>query len=323
MGLKVIKPGLLTTVQDCGRFGYLRLGLTCGGAMDEQAACWANHLLDNPVDAALLEITIGNVELRAERPLWLAVTGADLQLDLNGRPIAPWQSFPVAAGDRLHFGWARRGIRGYLAVAGGLQVPACFGSRSSVLREPHDGLLGRALTAGDELPCLAEQPDRQRRMTPPTFQPDYRAELVLRVILGYQIERFRLADLKQFFSSPYLLQPESDRMGYRLSGPAIRPELSGMLSEGTCYGAIQVPPDGQPIVLMKDHQSLGGYAKLGAVLSLDAFALSQRQAGTELRFAEIELAEAQRLMRAFYRFFGVQHAGRSARGGTGSRPPSE
>lgn len=306
-GFLVKKAGALSLLQDRGRFGYQALGLTSGGPMDEHAALWANHLLANDINAPLLEITLGNVVLEALGNSRIAVTGADCGFAINRVAGENWSVHWVSAGDRLNFGWMRNGVRCYLAVSGGFRVSPEFGSVSTVVRESIGGLSGAPLKVDQVLPYEPMAKSQGRiQAVPYRFRPDYqRSPLTLRLIPGYQYHAFSQAERIRLFESPYTVLPESDRMGYRLSGLSVRPEVKGILSEGIAYGAVQIPPDGQPIILMKDRQTLGGYPKIGTVLPLDLYALSQSRAGSEVMFERVELDEAQSLMRSFYRFFGV------------------
>lgn len=341
--LKILTAGPLTTIQDLGRFGYQYQGITTGGALDEHAARWANKLLGNAPGAALLEITLGNFSLEAETDTWIAITGARAELLLNGESVSGWQTLKLHAGDQLSIGWAEAGMRIYLAVYGGIQSAPEFGSRSTVVREGIGGLAGKAIVAGDQLPvaaCPAASPvaiPEFKRSVPPCYLPDYfQAErfppehllqehllqehgqgdtsslegtekadeiLTLRVIEGYQIEHFSNDCLKNFYSESYQIRSESDRMGIRLQGSPLQPQIQGIASEGICFGAIQVPSDGQPIVLLKDRQTLGGYPKLGSLLPLDSFKLAQQRPGTLVRFTPISAQAAVEEMRAFYQFF--------------------
>lgn len=284
-GLTVIKPGMLTLLQDLGRFGYQHLGLTPGGAADEQAFLWANKLLDNSPNSAALEITLGGLELRVEKAIRIALTGADLQASCNGVALANWQTHNVKAGDRLQFGFPRSGVRAYLAVAGGFVLAPAFGSVATVVREQMGGLdgRGRPLQEGDRLPCAVSEPGMLRRV-PPRFIPDYAEPLTVRVMDGQQRALFDDAQMNRFYASEYRVSTQSDRMGVRLDGPGLHPTEGGIVSEGIPFGAIQVPPSGQPIILLKDRQTIGGYPKLGTVHPLDAFALAQRQPGQLIRF---------------------------------------
>ncbi len=304
-GIRVINPGVLTLVQDLGRFGYQHLGLSPGGAADEHAFLWANRLLGNAPGSAQLEICLGGLQLQAEVATRMAITGADLQATLNGRALTPWQTFAVTPGDRLHFGHPRGGVRGYLAVQGGFGIAPTFGSVSTVMREQIGGLdgWGRPLAKGDFLPCTEGTGPSLR--VPWRYLPDYHQPLVLRVIAIDQSEAVGAGLLKNLFQSAYQISAQSDRMGVRLSGEALRPPQGGIVSEGLGFGTVQIPPDGQPIIMLKDRQTIGGYPKLGTVFPLDAFALSQRQPHTTVTFEPVALNDAQGRLARFYRFFGV------------------
>lgn len=293
-GLVVIKPGMLTLLQDLGRFGYQHLGLTTGGAADEQAFLWANKLLDNPPNSPALEITLGGLILEVQKSTRVALTGADLQASCNGVALANWQTHNVKTGDRLQFGFPRSGVRAYLAVAGGFVISPTFGSVATVVRERMGGLdgRGRPLQEGDCLPCAAVECKMLRRV-PPRFIPDYTGPLTVRVMEGQQRALFDDAEVSRFYASEYRVSTHSDRMGVRLDGPRLHPTVGGIVSEGIPFGAIQVPPSGQPIILLKDRQTIGGYPKLGTVHPLDAFALAQRQPGQPVRFTPASWEEYQ------------------------------
>ncbi len=290
-GLKVTKPGILTLIQDAGRFGYHGIGLTTGGPLDPLAFQWANRLCQNPLTATALEISIGGLQLEAQADTRLAVTGADMPLKINGVEKAGWQSHPVGAGDRIELGFAKQGIRAYLAVAGGFDITPQFGSTATVSREGLGGLNGDRLQAGDFLPCHHAEPGDCRRLGE-QWRPVYSDEAHCRVIPGYQQQAFSRFQQRMFFSSHYSVSERCDRMGYRLEGPNIKPAVDGILSEGICLGAIQVPADGQPIVLLNDRQTIGGYPKIGSVLSLDIARLAQLQPGKLVSFEPISIDHA-------------------------------
>lgn len=302
--LMVHKSGPLTLVQDWGRAGVAHLGISEGGPMDEHAFCWANHLLDNAMNASMLEITLGNAEIAVDTPMTVAVTGADLGQTLNGAPVAGWQRIHLQPGDRLKFHKPVNGLRAYLAVPGGFALPAPFGSQSCVARHQMGGVDGRACRHGDLLTVNAARRLPWRAVSS-RFVPDYHSTAPLGVILGYQASLFSGAQLARFFGESYRLSPRSDRMGMRLEGGVIEPPSDGIISEAIALGAIQVPPDGQPIILGKDRQTLGGYAKLGVLARRDFSRLSQLMPGQAVRFNELSLAEAGRRWQRFARFFGV------------------
>ena len=304
---RVIKPGAISLLQDEGRFGFQHWGITTGGAMDEHASRWANRLLGNASNDVVLEITLGNVHLEATEDTWIALTGAELNCKINGVSRDNWQTHFVSKGDQLTMGWAQAGVSSYLAVAGGFQLGKEFGSCSTVKREGLGGLNGGVLQAGDQLVfnSVGKYHYTCPHQVPPDFVPDYTTVLNVRVIAGYQAAQFRADSLSSFYSSTYIVKPDSDRMGFRLEGEMIESGVTGLLSEGISYGAIQVPADGQPIILLKDRQTLGGYPKLGSVLPIDGFSLSQRKAGDSVCFSEISLTDAQQLMHKFYTFFSA------------------
>ena len=270
-GFTVIQPGILSLLQDHGRYGHHSIGLTTGGSIDNQSFQWANRLCHNSPQCAAIEVTIGGLVLEANISTSIAVTGAAVPLSINKQPAALWQTHRVQAGDRIELGFAPVGSRSYLAVAAGFQASPSFGSQSTVPREGLGGLHqdGTPLGAGDQLPCLTleQQPPCHRlaEAQRPTLSTDNSAHC--RVVLGYQQQAFSAVQQQLFFSSTYKVTDSSDRMGYRLNGPAIKPAVDGILSEGICLGAIQVPADGQPIVLLADRQTIGGYPKIGSVLS--------------------------------------------------------
>ncbi len=311
-GFTVIHPGLMSQLQDAGRLGHQHVGLTTGGPLDEHAFLWANHLLKNPWDAAAVEISFGGLKLQAQVDTLIAVTGADLAITVNDESAANWQVIPVRAGDRLEFGYPRSGTRAYLAVKGGFQVSPCFGSVATVQREQMGGLTGEGqlLSFGDCLPCAEQEhrkdPQLQKligKRVSNNYLPDYTEPLVLRVIAGYQYDQFPAEQLERFFSEAYQILPDSDRMGVRLQGPPIKALQAGITSEGIALGAIQIPPDGQPIVLMRDRQTIGGYPKLGCVYPPDTGQLAQRHPNTKVRFELMPRHQAQQDLMRFYRYF--------------------
>ncbi|WP_271409165.1 biotin-dependent carboxyltransferase family protein [Pseudomonas sp. Q1-7] len=303
-GLRVIKPGPLSLLQDAGRYGWQHLGVSPAGPMDALAAAWANRLLGNARGAAVLEIALGGVELEAEADLWVALTGADMPLSLGGEPRWNWSRWRVEAGQRLQIGFARSGQRAYLALAEGIRAEPVLGSVACQLREGLGGLdaEGARLAEGDLL--VGGQREFPRGASVPwPWQPDYKVAQSLRVMIGGDAASFEEEQARAFFERPWLLSPQSDRMGARLEGePLVAPQRQW--SQGVVSGAIQVPPDGQPIILMADRQTMGGYPVLGWVHPLDLGRLAQCPANQVLRFIAMSLEDAQDELRAFYRFFG-------------------
>ncbi len=311
-GFTVIQPGILTLLQDAGRFGKHNIGLTNGGPLDKLSFDWANRLLDNDPNACVIEASIGGLALESQINTQIAITGGDAEFTINQKPVASWQTHSVKVGDKIAFGFAKNATRHYLAVKGGFQVEAMFGSCATVVREKLGGLNGSALKAGDALPCLVNtnQNTAQYKVSV-SDQPNYSGDITLRVVLGYQQNTFSHVDKARFLNSNFVISDKCDRMGFRLTGPEIKSELhtksGGMLSEGICYGAIQVPADGQPIVLLNDRQTIGGYPKIGSVFSLDIPKLTQRLPGANIYFEAITIDEAQRQLHlAHYRYQKTQ-----------------
>ncbi|MBO3275101.1 5-oxoprolinase subunit C family protein [Pseudomonas schmalbachii] len=302
-GLRVLKAGPLSLLQDAGRHGWQHLGVSPSGPVDIHAAAWANRLLGNRRGAPLLEIALGGAELEAQVDTWLALTGAELPASLDGVALPGWSRFPVRAGQHLKLGFAASGQRGYLAAAGGFHASPVLGSVASQRREGLGGLHGdgRALAAGDLLPCVDAADAFERPASVSwSYRPDYRKAPTLRVLPG--ADEFPAEQRAAFFSQSWKISPQSDRMGVRLSGQPIAAP-SRQWSLGVVAGAIQIPPDGQPIILQADRQTMGGYPLLGVLHPLDLARLAQCPAHGEVRFTEGSLEQAQADLRAFLRFF--------------------
>ena len=312
MSLCILRPGLLTTVQDLGRFGYQRDGIIVSGAMDATALRVANLLVGNDEGAAGLEITLLGPRIRFASDHLIALTGAHLSPTLNGQPVGRHRAVWVAAGVELAFGAAVAGCRAYLAVAGGVAVPLVLGSRATYLRAGFGGWHGRALRAGDALPVgelAAAGAARQQALTRPDARwaqagwtaglhlgPAPRRTPVVRAIRGPEYEQFSAAAQQAFWQKPFTVTAEADRMGYRLQGPPLaRPLEAELLSSAVTFGTVQVPAGGQPIVLLADHQTTGGYPRIAQVITADFGALAQAVPGQQLEFQEVSLAEAQAL----------------------------
>jgi len=293
-GFIVRQPGLLTLIQDSGRFGTHNLGLTNGGPLDILAFNWANRLLGNAGNSSTLEISFGGLSLESEVDTAIVVTGAEIPIKINAEAIAQWQTHSLKKGDTIELEYTTSGTRAYLAVAGGFNIPPSFGSSATVVREKIGGLGGDKLKAGDHLPCDPHTLSQHYRLADDD-RPYYTDNAVLRVVLGYQQSAFDYMEQQRFFSSEYQVTDRSDRMGFRLEGEAIKSNLTGMLSEGICHGAIQIPADGQPIVLLNDRQTIGGYPKIGSVIPLDTAKLAQLSPGSTIRFESISPEHAHNL----------------------------
>lgn len=301
MALEVLDGGWLTTVQDLGRPGYERYGIPVSGAMDFLALWVANRLVGNPPGAAGLEITLAGPVLAATEPCLVAVTGADLTFQVDGREMPMGMSVFVRRGSVISFGGRRRGCRAYLAVAGGIEVPPVLGSRSTYLPGRFGGLDGRALRPGDRLPIgpvSGHLPERAGRRPPPHLIPAWDESPTVRAVPGPQDDHFPPEGLETFFGAEYRILPTSDRMGYRLEGPPVACLRAEIISDGVPPGAVQIPPDGQPLVMMADHQTTGGYPKIATVITADLSLLAQCVPGeSRVRFRAVTVSEAQRAYR--------------------------
>lgn len=297
-GFIVEQPGVLSLIQDAGRFGAFNAGLTNGGPVDLLAFHWANRLCSNKLNATVIEISMGGLTLTAQVDTTLAVTGANMPLTINGETKALWRSYHVTAGDVIALGFASQGMRCYLAVAGGFNITPSFGSTATVCREGVGGLHGGKLLTGDVLACASINTNsnaKQNLILEDEFIPEYPNELILHTIPSYQQQHFSSYQQRLFFSSEYTVSKNFDRMGYRLNGQVVTCEIDGILSEGICHGAVQIPADGQPIVLLNDRQTIGGYPKIGAVSSIDTAKLGQLSQGSKVRFKPISMEEAHNL----------------------------
>ncbi|UZJ59391.1 biotin-dependent carboxyltransferase family protein [Pseudomonas sp. KU26590] len=277
----------LCLLQDAGRFGVRHLGVTQGGALDWVSMSWANKLLNNALDAAVIEVTLGGLTLLAESDCCLALAGADLGAMLDDRSIAPWRSFFVRKGQQLRFTRPITGARAYLAAPGGFAALDVLGSCATVTREGLGGLegSGKALAEGDQLTYSGAS--FELHALPDHLVPDFSDQRPLDVVLGAQIGQFSGLSLFDAFNSDWTLDSRADRMGIRLLGPELVYQGKPMISEGIPLGGIQVPPDGQPIVLLNDRQTIGGYPRLGALTPLSLARLAQKLPGSVVRMKAV------------------------------------
>ncbi|WHZ10552.1 MAG: Allophanate hydrolase 2 subunit 2 [Burkholderiaceae bacterium] len=299
--LEVLEPGLAVAVQDRGRFGFRRLGVPVAGALDTDLLAAANALAGNPADAAALEVLLTGPTLRVRsgrvRLALAGAIGASVQR-AQGEPVQapPWSTVTASAGDTVRFGAVAAPKEGgpaiaYVAVSGGVDVPPALGSRSTYARAALGGVQGRALAAGDLLGCAGAVGDAFLEFKAP---PLAQADGPIRVIPGPQADHFTEAALQALCDQPFTVTPDSDRMGLRLQGPLLAHSALGadIASDGVTPGAIQVPANGQAIVLMADCQTVGGYPKIATVISADLPRLAHLRPGAQLRFARVGLAEA-------------------------------
>jgi|Deesub1362B_J571_1020462.scaffolds.fasta_scaffold04502_4 antagonist of KipI len=297
---EVLSPGILTTVQDLGREGYLTLGIAESGAMDAFSLVAANRLLGNPDHAAGLEITVAGPKLRCLRRTLVSLTGAHLSARLNQRPLSPGTVFEVREDDLITFGGRVYGMRAYLGVSGGIDVPLVLGSRSTYVYAGFGGFKGRPLRKGDVLSafCVRHPVEPRIEILPDEFQVPREVPERIRVILGPQEDRFTAEGLDTFLNSSYVVTPQSNRMGYRLDGPRIIHRDSPIIvSEATPLGAVQVPGQGTPVILLRERGTTGGYTKIACVITRDLDLLAQIFPGEKVRFHPVEIQEAHRLER--------------------------
>ena len=306
--LRIDKGGLQTTVQDLGRRGVLQYGVIASGVMDPYSYRAANILVGNRGDEAALEITLIGPCITFLSDCLIAITGADLSPSINDVPVGIWRPVYVKKGSRLAFGKNVSGCRAYLAVSGGIDVPEVMGSCSTYLRASIGGFKGRGLQKGDIIPIGREtrfkKPDA-RLMKDSSFAqaswrvsgnhiPVYSSEPIVRVTEGRQADWFNSSSLQAFYNQHFEVTANSDRMGYRLNGPHLKLDNPAeMLSEAVSFGSVQVPPDGQPIVLMADRQTVGGYPKIAQIATVDLPRVGQLKPGDTVRFRQVPLEEAQ------------------------------
>lgn len=292
--IEVLRAGPLATVQDLGRPGWRERGLSLCGALDEFALQAGNLLVGNVPGAAGLEFTLGPATLHFHADACIAITGTDADASLDGRPLRPWWRQRVSAGQTLKLAAPHERMRSYVAIAGGLALPAALGSQSTDLKGGFGGLDGRALRDGDRLPLnpFHALPARTVGMRPPEWSP------TVRVLPGPEHDDFTSAAREAFWASGWTVTPQSNRMGYRLAGPAlVRERGEELASHGVLPGVVQVPPSGQPIVLLADAQTTGGYPKIGVVIRADLWKLGQLRLGARLRFLPCTPAEALTALR--------------------------
>jgi len=295
--IMVVKPGWLTTVQDLGRYGYQQYGMPVSGAMDRYSYILANRLIGNHDHDAALEITLKGPELLFEHDSVIAVTGGDLAPSLDGIVMPLWTSVPVKAGSRITFGTRRIGARSYLAIAGGVDVPVVLGSRATHIASQTGGLKGRTLAQGDILIGKTPSLNQHRTMgrsLPEYLRPIYSSVTALRILPGPQGEAFSEQALAVLTTNSYRLTSQSDRMGYRLEGAKLRHgKAEQYISDGTAMGLLQIPPDEQPILLMADRQTTGGYPKLATVITADLHLAGQLLPGNTIQFTTTTPQEAR------------------------------
>ena len=313
--IEILRAGRLNSVQDLGRHGFRHMGVCQSGALDSTALSVANRLVGNPCNAAGLEFTFGPCILRFTADTRIALTGADFDATLDQRPVSPWWSVPVRAGQSIQLQGPRTGMRAYLAVAGGIDVEVQLGARATDLQAGFGGHAGRALRDGDRLAIDSSVRSSGQNAaairTAPAFgirPPDWyqggnTETISVRVIPGPEYAQFSSAAQKTFWNSGWTLTPHSNRMGFRLAGPELKINKNKDLpSHGVVPGVIQVPPAGQPIVLMAEAQTTGGYPKIGVVIQADLPRLAQLRINRTLQFVICDRAQALTALQENARF---------------------
>lgn len=298
--LEVIEGGFYTTVQDLGRYGYQRYGVPVSGAMDPYALRLANILLGNDEASAALELTLIGPKLNFLEDTTIALAGANLAPRLNGHPAPMWRAFRVQRDSLLTFDGPMIGKQTYLALLGGIDVPVQMGSRSTYVRAGLGGHEGRTLQPGDKL--SASRRGENQRTNPATIPdhlvPQQQDPCPLRVVMGPQSDAFTPEGIAAFFSGAYTVSQQSDRVGYRLEGPPIaHTRGADIVSDGIPFGAVQITGDGQPVILMADRGTTGGYTKIATVIAVDIPKLAQALPGSAVTFQTVSVEEAHRLLR--------------------------
>jgi antagonist of KipI len=298
--IEVQAPGMQTTVQDLGRWGFGQLGVSACGAADAMALRLGNRVIGNPDRAAALEMTLLGGRFLFRGDAWLAMAGADFAATLDDLPVPLWTPFQAAAGQSLRLGGARAGARCYLCVRGGVQVPKLLGSRSTHLPSRIGGFAGRALMKGDLLPIgepFAGLPARE--MKSEVLAQLRPSSAVLRITAAAHSASFPVSSRAALLAESWSVQTDSSRMGLRLSGVALAAPLGGsMTTAGAPLGAIQVPPSGEPVILFVDHQTTGGYPIIGCVISADCWRIGQLRPRQTVRFELVSFDDARRLLLA-------------------------
>lgn len=299
----IINPGLYTTVQDRGRWGYQEYGMPVTGAMDDYSLRLANILVGNDEYDAVLETTLNGPEISFNTNVVAAITGANMMPRVNGFTVPMWRSLKLSKGDVLSFDMVRAGTRGYISFAGGLDIPTVMGSRSTYVRGAIGGYEGRKLKSNDEINVRDKDfPIEQLagRVIPQQYIPQYDDSCIIRAVPGPQDDCFTEESIEKFFSSEYEITKEADRMGYRLSGPQLmHKDGADIISDGINLGSVQVPGHGMPIVMMSDRQTTGGYTKIATVISSDIPVMAQLKPGNKVKFVRIDVRKAHKVLREY------------------------
>ncbi|UQB41285.1 biotin-dependent carboxyltransferase family protein [Thiomicrospira microaerophila] len=304
--IQIEKTGPATSIQDQGRRLSQHLAIACAGVIDDYAYRWANKLLNNPLNASVIEITSGGEHWTIKQPGWLSYTGADLDAQLNQTPIKPWQTYYLNAGDQLKFNGPKQGFRAYIATPGGWQANHHYQSTSCALREKASGGWGHWLKAGDQLnanPAPSQPRANQTKKLAKRYQPDYQT-LNLPIILCRQSQGFNPKQLQAWLTQPAKVMPASNRMGIRLTSPQkLEWQAPTPLSEPTANGAIQITPSGEAIILMADRQTLGGYPKIGHLSWWARCQIAQAKPFSQIQWQITDINQARNKQNEWYRYW--------------------
>ena len=296
MQMDITFAGPLTTVVDGGRYGYMSVGFSSGGAMDLYSMRVANILVGNGMDEGALEMTFMGIVAEFDTDAVIAITGADMTPAVNGQPIPMYEAVTVRRGDTLSLGKAETGMRAYLAVAGGFDIPKVMGSYSTNLKCSVGGYEGRKLKAGDALPL--KRGSRLISERKAEKENSYEKSISVRVVLGPQDDYFTEKGISDFLSRVYTVSDKSDRMGIRLSGEPVENKNGvDIISDAIVMGSVQIPASGEPIIMMADRQTTGGYAKIATVITSDLGLLAQSYPGTQIRFTAVSYNKAVKLLK--------------------------
>ena len=296
MSIIVHNPGSLTTVQDAGRRGYQRYGVGASGAVDVHSYVYSNILVGNKTTEAVLECTILGPTLEFTESAVVAVTGGDLTPAVNSAPIQMYRAIALKKGDVLSFMGRRTGCRAYISFAGGLDIPIVMGSRSTYIKARVGGFHGRRLELGDELQLREQVSDLPNLQYRYMEKQEFTGDNTVRVLMGPQDYMYTDAGIRTFLTQPYTVTKDFDRMGYRLAGKKIGLVKDGnIITDGIAFGSIQVPDSGQPIIMISDRQTTGGYGKIANIINVDMPLVAQSIAGDVIRFRETNIREAQDL----------------------------
>lgn len=300
--IKIVKPGLCTTIQDIGRIGFQQFGIPVSGVMDEFSFTVGNFLVESDKNNAVLEIPFLGPTLEFDFDISIAITGANLSPKINNQDVAMWKNIVVKKGDILSFGAVKSGARAYIAFAGEIDVPVINGSKSTLLKSKLGGFEGRQLKMGDIINIKNPRIVSKRNILPSKYIPAYLNSEEIKVVLGPQDDYFTEKGIATFLNSEYTITKDADRMGMRLAGEMIEHKnKADIISDAAVFGSIQVPGNGQPIILLADRQTTGGYTKIGTVIKADLSKLAQMSPNGKIKFKKLNIEEAQAEYINFYK----------------------